>query len=197
MLEPGYPFHTLKKMSQPVSAINGIGPKTVQKLNARGIFTAKQLLESAHVRIEGVNMEKVMAQAQEAAVVLHTVEIKSHTWARLMVHVAREKGHVIRATVENIVVGEYQVAIRVKWGRDGKHTSLVHPAALLAARILWLSRDIVSDDSDGETIGANAEPIALPKLKVLHEEELTIFSHVELKAVQNILRETNRLVDLL
>jgi hypothetical protein len=179
-----------RERGDPVSLLKGCGKVTTQKLNAHGIYTYQLLLDYKG-DIPNINLNHLRMLARTE--LKNTKEISAHNWKDRVCHVIRAKGHVTRGIIENLVIGPYRVMLNVRWVHKGRiHRRQVSPIGLICAQVLWLSFDIVSDDSDSDS----CDPMEslLPKFLVdTQNPQIESLSHLELQGIQSVVKETNQL----
>lgn len=83
------------------------------------------------------------------AVVEAPLTIHQHSWYGRVVHVQTSNGSILRGQCRELTCHAGHVSVKVSF-RQNKMNKKKHvsPIALVALHILWLSRDIVSDDED-------------------------------------------------
>lgn len=180
----------IRNANDNISLLKGCGKATTNKLNAHGIYTYQSL-----IRFKGDIPNINLKQLQTVAIkeLNNSKEIDAHNWKDRVCHVVRAKGHVTRAVIENLVIGPHKVMLSVKWKDKGKTCrKQVTPISLLCTQIMWLSNDIMSDDSDSDS----CDPIEhmLPKflIDVKNTSVLTL-TQFELQGIQSVVKETNQL----
>ena len=186
-----------REESDPITMLKGCGRISSQKLNSNGVFTYRQLI-AFKGDIPGVNVGALKNTAlADLKPTKSTVEIQNHNWKDRVCHLVREKGQVTRAIIGNLVVGPHRVLLDVKWTARGKRrTKAISPVALLCAQILWLSNDIISDDSDSDS-GESLQSV-LPKFLVdTTSTVIQNLSRSELVAIHSVVKETNQLYNCL
>lgn len=122
-----------------------------------------------------------------------TKEIDQHNWKNCVVHVVLSKGSIVRGVVGNIVVGQHNVLMNVAWSKTGRNMQKnVSPVVLLCTNILWMSNDVLSDDSDADIYTKSI--LRLPKLRV-HSDNIIFkkLNQSELNAIHIVIKETNQL----
>lgn len=186
-------YETARCGTDSVSLLKGCGKVTTAKLNTHGVYTYRDLLGFTGV-ISGVNIDHLRHLAsREIGVARTSVTMDYHSWKGMVGHLIRSKGHVTRVIIGDLVVGPHTVHLNTSWIQGGKiHRKAVSPVSLLCAQIMWLSNDIVSDESDSDSY----DPVetTLPKFLVETENpKIKTLTKPELDAIHSIVRETNQL----
>ena len=177
-------------METSVAVLPGCGKATVQKLNANGIYTCKQLLNHRG-EIPNVNTEQLKSKIKQDQYT--SKEIDQHNWMNQTVHIALSKGTIVRCKVGSIVIAPHSVLMNVTWMKMGKTMKKpVSPVVILCTSILWFSNDVISDDSDADIY---THPLnRLPKLRVHSDNPiLKKLNQSELSAIHVMIKETNQL----
>lgn len=116
-------------------------------------------------------------------------EIPNHSWKNLTAHVIRTDGKVTRVVIKNILLGPHSTVINVVWSEGGcTRKRSVSPIVLTWVHHLWTHADIVSEDSDQESV--RSMDMSLPLLDFAYDS----WSPSEKVAAIGLLNETNRLL---
>jgi hypothetical protein len=154
-----------KAMSENVECLPGVGKKTAYALKTAGITTLQQLLN----RKESVgNIDIQTLQGSARQFVTPQWSTIQHTWYGSIVHIPRRGKRLTRGTVKNLLTTPYSIELNVEFMDNMKlKRKSMSPISLLAAQILWLSREIVSDSEPEEDI-LNVPPLQdlLPVLQL-------------------------------
>lgn len=173
-----------------LALLKGCGRATIQKLNANGLYTYQNLLDFEG-SVPGINLGTLRKVAVHE--LKNTKEVSAHNWQDRVGHVIRERGQVTRAVVENLVIGPHRVLLTVAWQSRGKtKRKSISPIAMLCTQILWLSNDVISDDSDEDS----CEPMETILPKFLVDVENPVIKSLnphELRAIHSVVKETNQL----
>eukprot|EP01047_Picozoa_sp_COSAG01_P008374 COSAG01_NODE_330_length_18723_cov_96.763155_13_plen_191_part_00 len=177
----------------PVSKLKGCGKMTIQKLNANGIYTCRDLIEFEG-SIPKLNVESLKKKAQQQNN-NQNICIDSHNWKDRVCHITTKKNHVVRAKIGNLIIGKHFTALEVGWKtkcKTEKCKKLVTPSAVLCTHILWITNDIMSDDSDEES--EETVTSVLPKILVdTRCEAVKNLNPNQKKALHSVIKETNQL----
>ena len=97
---------------------------------------------------------------------------EQHSWFGKYSHVVRSDGCVHRCTIGRLSVSEDgQVGVELLFRENSKQLrKLVSPMFVAAVRMLWINRDIVSeDDAHDQTVDEQQQPSdrSLPELRLL------------------------------
>ena len=173
-----------------ISFLKGCGRATCLKLNSHKVYTYQDILDFTG-SIPGVNIPGLQRTAREQ--LKNTIEIIAHNWYNLVCHVVRQKGQIIRAVIGKLIIGPHRITLNVTWTSRGKlRQTSISPVSILCTQILWLSNDIVSDDSGDES----CDPFEQKLPKFLVEPQHAVFQTLslqQLKAVHSTIKETNQL----
>ena len=140
-----------KSGTTSVAELKGVGPKKSQVLARYGIFTLNDLIE--HVPRFKAADEAFLAQLKNTALVevSSVLETPAHTWYAQYCHIIRH-GKTIMGKIGNFVILPYQLGVWVFWIENGvmlkNCVSLQH---ILLVEKMWISVDLVSEDSDDES----------------------------------------------
>lgn len=180
----------IRSKSDPITLLKGCGKVTIKKLNLNGIYTYQHMLDFRG-DIPGVNILTLQKTAIQE--VKTTKEISEHNWKDRVGHVIRARGQVTRAIIENLVIGPHLILLNVRWKVNGKILrKAVSPISLLCTQVMWLSSDIISDDSDDDSC-QHMDSI-LPKFLVDTESSIVQnLTSAEQEAIHSVIKETNQL----
>lgn len=181
-----------KKKTDAVSGLHGCGPKTVAKLNERGVHTYGDLLNFGD-KIPGINIPQLKRRANEELKV-HETRLKNHSWAGMVCHTVHRGNKMIRVTIGDLVIRPYRVALVVHWNlKNKKFKRLVSPTNLLATHVLWLNQDCVSDYSSEEDSPPPETIRPLPIFEIFENPEIPRLDSEKLDALHSLIKETRRL----
>jgi hypothetical protein len=170
-----------------VALLPGVGLKTARRLYQIGVQTYADLISHVQPSLVGVDIPKLQQKAQEqlsAAKDTRYEVVANHSWMNRTVHLLRTDRRITRAKVHRIQINACNVSVSVIWTEKGKtHVRTVSPFNLIFLQFAWLGSDIVSDDSDQDSVPPLDD--VLPAL-ILHHRLSGCAS------VGIILREVNR-----
>ena len=113
--------------------------------------------------------------------------ITNHSWKNLTAHVIRTSGKVTRVVIKNILLGPHGTVINAVWSEGGRtRKRSLSPLVLTWVHHLWTHADIVSEESDEESVQSTVT--ALPLLQF----DCDSWAPVEKAAGIGLLNETNR-----
>lgn len=183
----------------PVSSLAGCGRVTTRKLNNASIYTIRDLLLHEE-HLPGVDLGKLKAIARKECYQLpitntqEIVQIKAHSWYGHVAHVLRSRGQITRAIIGDVLVFPHRVLLSMTWRENRTlRRKSVSPIAVFCTQQLWLTRDIVSDDSGSEDETCEPLRLCLPRLEIHIPEGRGSCSD----AVRSIVNEVNTFYDTL
>ena len=174
-------------LGTPVSELPGCGPKTLKKLHEHNVSTYRDVLACNNTSL---NLCKFKAYILSVC----SPELSCHNWCGMYAHILRSKQQVTRVKIENIIILPHRIVINVTWREKGQiRRKPVNPTSLVCIQMFWLSKDIVSDESDSESydpIQTVLPPFVLDK----NHPEVKILSESQKKALVSTFRDVNLLL---
>lgn len=187
------------KLNHDVSVLAGVGPKRSAALAQKGVTTVKHFLEADRASLElppktyesllrsALSYSGMADQKQKVQEPLFpqaapdAVQINEHSWVGLGMHMVRKSGAVVRVTVGPVWVEPSRVVIATSWYEKGRKKLKVGSPVLLAAlHLLWVGRDVLSENSDSETRPTLLPPTCqynLPAWEVPHADRHPALAH--------------------
>jgi hypothetical protein len=136
-------------LSDLITLLPTCGNVTAQKLKNNQIYTYSDLLAFKGT-IPDISVESLKDIARKQ--LSQNIEIACHSWKSRIVHILRSKGQITRVKVDNLLLSPHRILLNVVWQEKGtSRRKSVSPMSLMCIQSLWLTRDVVSDDSDGES----------------------------------------------
>jgi hypothetical protein len=194
----------MSKPTDPVSLIAGCGSVSVQKLNEYRVYTYADLIAfSGHIpdfkylqkfkTIAAKSLSNLDVQSRQLTSSQIT-EISSHSWIDHTCHILRAKGQVTRVKIDRLLITPHRILMNVLWRERGTiRRKSVSPIVLVSTQCLWLTNDIVSDDSDSDTY----DPVETVLPKFLVDTKLQILDKLQIQAICSLVKEVNLLITCL
>lgn len=206
------PLSTKITRSSCCSELKGVGKATLARLHGINVFTLQDLLnldhdsEAALSIPSAIKISHLQSQARDLLSSSSSAsnppgqqwETDDHTWQGVHAHIVRKGNEVIKVIVGELVVQPCRIAVRVRWrrGKSNFHR-LVSPISIVALHMLWLSCDVVSEESGDEFEqegGAGVSMVPLPRFEVSPDwGALQQMNEAQIMALKSIIKETGRL----
>jgi hypothetical protein len=123
-----------------------------------------------------------------------------HSWYNKTSHVIRKDRKILHCKIlKMIIMANHQVGVELIFKENNKKLrKVVSPIFIATMRILWLNRDIVSEDDDEDDFENNEQTIdqKLPDLRLLPKIGI-ILSREQQKPLEYTLKQTHLILSLI
>ena len=176
----------VRKTTDNLQGLPGCGGATLAKLNLAHVYTLQDLIDFTGI-IQGVNIEKLQTTAKELT--NYKKEISCHNWLGENVHILRSKGQVTRVVIGSLIFDAHRMLLSVTWRQNGStRRTNVSPCMILATQWLWQAGDLVSDDSDDESVSPVASSLPPFAIDAQHSDAKKL-SKSETYALRGLVKE--------